>query len=258
MDGNEWFRRFVDHFGPFPSSYLVADLETTGLDCHSDLAVQLGWCEVRDRKVVDNAAVVLDWTSYPPMDQQWLQGRLERTRQAMESRGNQYGWTMSVLANGQPPLDVLADLLHRLRAPDALPVVSHNGVMYDAVMLESHFARFLFDDAYEFPDDRHYDTGVLTKGYRAGITPRPHESLGAFSRRVMSVRSRVKWSLSGWCVPELGLDTRYGLHTANAHSAAYDTLATHCLLEHYRAAADGRVVLPAQPVDDVARVRSLA
>lgn len=231
----DWFRCWLERFGKFPDDYLVIDTETTGLQHSSDFIVQIGWCEVRNRRVADNDGVVLDWLERGSAltDRQDFLKRLDRTRYYMESRGNRYPWTPAVIANGTCPLEALADLLVRLQDNSTPMIVTHNGWSFDVPMLESHFRRFLGQE-YSFADDRMVDTGAIEKGSQIGITPYPGESFRTYTGRVMSKRTHTKWSLANHCVPKYNLDTRNKLDMNNAHTAPFDCLTTHLLLETYR------------------------
>lgn len=228
-----WLKSWHDHFYPLPDDYLVIDCETTGLSPKTDLIVQLGWCETKNRKVVDNGGVILDWTCCSQVDSGWLSDKLESTRDVMFKLGNDYQWTMDVLSTGEPPIEALASLLVRLEDQDNIAVLTHNGWRFDAPMIENHFRRFLFSD-YTFPHDSFYDTGVVEKGHQLGLLPKPGESNRDFSLRIMNRPAKVKWSLSNHCVPKYNLDVKHNLSMSNAHTAPHDTLVTHYLFEHYR------------------------
>lgn len=235
MDGQaDWLRAWRECFGKLPDSYLVIDTETTGLSPADDLIVQLGWCEVQNRRVVDNAGVVLNWLgsdAFVPEDE--FLGRLERTRKVMESKGNYYPWTPEVIRGGDDPLVCLADLLFRIEADHVPCIVTHNGWSFDAPMLESHFRRFLYRDYY-FNEHRMLDTGAIEKGSQLGLTPQPDDSLRDFTRRVMQRRSTIKWSLANHCVPRYDLARKHNLDLDSAHTAPFDCYVTHLLLETYR------------------------
>jgi DNA polymerase III epsilon subunit-like protein len=234
----DWFRRLTDHFGPIPDHYLVIDVETSGLDTSEDLILQIGWCEVWDRKVHDNGGVVLDWTRHRYTNQAWLESKLNRTRRIMESKGSRYHWTPAVLSQGIDPIQALADLFAHMNRPDILCLVGHNAWGYDARIIESQFRRFLYQEC-EFDPHSLWDTGAFEKASQLGTLPKPGENLATFCKRVLAFPKKgIKWSLSDHCVERYKLRERHSLDTSRAHTAPYDALVTSLLLETFRELAE--------------------
>lgn len=231
----EWHRAMRETFGPIPDDYLVVDVETSGLKHDQDVILQIGWCEVENRQVVDNDAVVLNWfdNSVRLPDPRWLRERINQTRAVMTREGNAYPWTEPVLRAGEKPLVALAELLLRLRSHALPAIVTHNGWMFDAPMIENHFKRYL-STPFEFAERRMWDTGALEKGVQLNMRPLPNDTLRSYSRRVMAKICRIKWALTKHCIPKYQLDKRFGLNVQDAHRADFDTRATHCLLQVFR------------------------
>src|SRR5271156_1357307 len=75
----DWFRVWHQIKG-WPDDYLVFNTQTTGLDVHRDLIVEVGIGMVEKRQLVYQTTVVLDWTQEPSVDQAWLAERLQQTR----------------------------------------------------------------------------------------------------------------------------------------------------------------------------------
>lgn len=243
LDTDSWFKYIREHFGPIPDDYLVIDSETSGLDPDTDVILQLGWCEVRDRKIVDNDGALLNWfdRQCPLVNRDWLRARLDRTRLHMLKNGNGYPWTEAVLSQGAPPLDALADLFVRLKAHDLPALVAHNGWLFDVPMMTRHFQRFLEQD-YIVPLDRLWDTGAIEKGVQLALYPKPGDTQRDFAYRVMSRIARIKWSLANHCVPKYNLAQKHNLNMNQSHTAPFDCLATHYLLETYREIMEGTTV----------------
>jgi DNA polymerase III epsilon subunit-like protein len=232
-----WLQAWTQRYGPFPDDYLVLDTETTGLSSDEDLIVQVGYCRVAGRSVVENGAQVLDWTSYPGVDQSWLSARLDDTRARLGARGVDgwdYPWSRERLAHGASPLVVLSDLFGRLAAlcQEGGVLVAHNGYGFDVPMIEAHFRRFLF-----LPWQHCgglWDTGLMEKALQLNLRPRDGETLAAFNRRARAVRGSVRWSLSDHAAPKYGLMEKHGLDTSLCHTADFDALLAMHLLEEFR------------------------
>src|SRR5271169_4387240 len=74
------------HYDGFPNNYMVFDLETTGLNPARDLAVQIGYCLVKDGKPVDQMGVILNWTLLPELvpNPQRFKMKLEEVKNHVE------------------------------------------------------------------------------------------------------------------------------------------------------------------------------
>jgi DNA polymerase III epsilon subunit-like protein len=232
--GAAWFRRWVDRYGPFPRDYLIIDTETTGLSFGKDLVLQVGLCEVRKGKVVENHDVVLNWFAHPSISHMWLAQRIRETREQLQAQGCNYPWTVERVGHGEPPMEVLADYLARImtRVDEGFLVLGHNIAGFDSFMLEAHFRRFLAEP-YQFPETC-WDTGAMEKASQAGWLPGANEQPFPFSRRVIRKPAKIKWSLERHSVPKYGLADKHKLDMTRAHTAGFDCLATHCLLEAFR------------------------
>ncbi len=236
---SHFFRRFTQRFGVLPRSYLCIDTETTGVDTHSDLIVQLGHCLVLHGEAAPehNAETLLDWTREPGVDQVWLRDRLARVKAQVESKpGAIYPYTYSLLAErGQPPREVLQDYLALLDDTRAAgyPLVAHNGWKFDVALLRNHFKRWLGQD-WDLGLDEMFDTGAICKASQGGLYPDSTDSIKSFSLRVAEVRLKgVFWNLTA-AMERYGLFVKYGMDKAKMHGAAQDCLCCHYLLEHYR------------------------
>lgn len=230
----EWLRSFNECIGRIPDNYLVIDTETSGLSQHSDLILQVGWCEIEQRRVVDNGGALLNWFDSPGLiDVPWLRRRLLTTRAAIEAKGDTYRWNERMLRAGKPPLEVLADLLVRLQAHDLPAIVAHNGYRFDGPMIASHFRRFLLKE-FHIPDHQFWDTGALEKGIQMDLRPVSGDTPISFADRVMAKPAKIKWSLEKHCAPKYWLAQRFDLDMSKAHTAPHDCLVTHHLLEVFR------------------------
>lgn len=229
-----WLKQWRSRYGDFPSDYLVFDVETTGLDRKHDLIVQLGYCEVRNCRVVHNEGEILNWAEEPCISKSWLERKLTWTKERVSNQGKSYPWSMDVLKSGRKPLDVLADFLVKISNPSKpIIFVAHNGWGFDVPMLENHFKRFLRDN-FTFSEHSLIDTGAIEKAIQLGWQPIEAESLRTFAVRVVSEPARVKWSLDGHVIPTYGLVDKHNLDVSKAHTAVFDSFVCHLYLEELR------------------------
>jgi DNA polymerase III epsilon subunit-like protein len=244
----------------FPSRYVSLDIETTGFDRRQDLIVEIGWCVVIDGAVVENRSTILDWTRNANIDQAWLQQRLIEVKASVELKdgkptGRTYHMTYGrMAAEGKPAVETLLEEHINLLIQESAghPIVGHNWLNFDSQMLAvamsllrggermktdaGHYRKIdeiVCSGAFGCPA---FDTGMALKAHQLGTAggglPRPGETSRDFFYRVGRIFAKgVRWSLDGYAVPTFGLEKKYGLDPTQAHSAAYDALVTHYLLQ---------------------------
>lgn len=219
-----------------PEDYLVWDIETTGFNGAVDLTTQIGWAIVRNRQLVNQESLLLDWTTMPGIDQQWLRDRLAALCETFRERGSTYHATYDKLAGGQPPLACLQILDTVLTEAEQAGdwIVGHNVACFDTRLTDGQRARFLGLPPRTWNPDRIFDTGLFVKAAQASLELRPGEALGDWWRRVAGTRVRVKWALDTYCIPAFGLAEKYGLDLQSCHDAGYDCYVIHCLVEELR------------------------
>lgn len=217
---------------PLPTTYCSIDLETTGLSVEKDHIMHLGWCSVVDGKTVQSDGVAVDWTSAldaPGMAK--LSADMEKTREAMNKRGNAYRWTVNEMQRlGVAPRTAAEKFIAACRTK---PLVAHNGWFYDYPML----ARFLKVHAgYDFVPLHTdlMDTCLMARAVLGRVVPRASETYHSFIYRLKDVRCG-KHSLRD-CVTMFGLQD-LGIDLRHAHDAEYDSWISALLLEKFRAIA---------------------
>lgn len=229
--------RFIQDRG-FPDNYFIFDLETSGFSRQNDLITQIGWAIVRDRRIVDNQALTLNWTRYINVDQMWLEWRLGELETTFRRQGKPYHLTYEVLAaSPTDPIEALQTLDALLAAVgrDAEWIVGHNVAIFDTNMFDAHRARFLDLEPVDWRSDSIFDTGLFIKAAQLDRYPSPAEPLDKFFRAIAGVRARgVLWALDRYCVPTFDLDTRFGVDVAQCHDAGYDCKVNHYLFEALR------------------------
>lgn len=244
MDAELWFREWALMYDGFPDDYFVVDIETTGNNVERDLIIQLGWCRVANRQVVDNSGTVLNWTNSPYVDASWVKKRMQETAKQMndpDSMHKHYPWTFEDLKDGYSPIEALGVLLDKLESVRRRYelVIAHNGISFDLPVLSSHFKRFLRKD-HNIQDNEYWDTGALEKACQIDELLCQGEMPGAFAYRVLNRNNdgQIKWSLFNHAVPKYELDKKYNIELGLAHTAPFDAYVTHLLLEQYRSLAE--------------------
>jgi len=243
-DPANWYARAAAFLGGFPDDYLGFDTETQGLnpESPSTLPVQIGFTLVLGRRIESWGDYVVDWTKgRSPVDPGWFFRSLEEVASRMAAAGKAYHVTPALVrSRGVPPeeaLEAFGALVGDALA-GGLQLVAHNGYGYDRPLIEGCSRRAGRPIAVD--PERLVDTGLLEKCRRLGWDP-PHP--GESPRRhwynkIRDRRARVKWSLDVACEEEYGLSRRHGLGTAAAHSAGFDCVCSHHLLEAMRERAD--------------------
>jgi len=208
--------------GKLPDTYLVIDLETTGLPDHGreEYVTQFGYAAVTDRKIADSHASLL---KTPPG---WIHPEASRVTGITDEM---------IQRDGEDPAafyEKLIKIFALYRGKSMF--VGHNVYGFDCPFLEADFEHHGHD--FKFDDSESIDTGMIFKASQLFLAPADNETLGQFYRRVGNVRSRVKWNLA-FAIRRLGLDMKFGLDLSKAHSADVDCRFTHILFEELRSRA---------------------
>ena len=198
-------------------SYAVIDLETTGLDCWSDLITEIGLMVVTPNAQphAESVLVTID-------------------RRLPDNIVRLTGITDQLLAReGKPIDDALLWLKNRM---GDLPLVGHNVIRFDrGFLLEAtrQHRRTVspedraLDEVDDLPAYRFIDTMALFKGYKLCLKPSPGESHYQYSQRVLQTPARgIRFSL-GYACNDVGVRT-----SGNpSHRAANDAIMTQQLFE---------------------------
>ncbi len=247
---NHWGPKFTKLYGHiFPESYLCIDTEYCGHNPDKDLVVEIGHVLVEDRQVVDQLSIVLDWSNHSVVPDYWVRTALRRIEMQMREAGKQWRLTYEVMRDeGIKPekaLDFYFNLITTILAR-GLPLVAHNGFYADLKMLQGNFSGFLGKQL-EVNDNQLFDTGAIEKASQCIEShdpairkqahvwvPKAGESLGSYFRRVVSARAKgVFWNTEA-CAKKYDLFRKYSLDPSNHHTAAFDALLVHYLMEEFR------------------------
>ena len=200
--------------------YAVVDLETTGLDCWTDLIVEIGVAVALPGQapVTDSVLVKID-RPLPKLITN-LTGITDR----------------DLAARGVSIDDALAWFVERI---GRLPLVGHNIIRFDRAFLleaarvhrrtveEGHYPKRVIDEVDDLPARRFIDTMGLYRGHKLGNYPTPGESHRDYVQRVLDLRAPgLRYSLSAAC-EEFGISTA----RVRAHRAAGDVVQTQKVFE---------------------------
>jgi DNA polymerase III epsilon subunit-like protein len=250
------------HFDGFPNNYMVFDLETTGLEPRRDLAMQIGFCLVKDGVPVEKMGVIIDWTKLPSFlpktKYQLFREKLEKVKHHVEFKngvptGKKYQISFERMQDeGVHPITAL-ELFHDLFVETRKQrrfFIAHNGYHFDVPFMEGHFDVFLGARAKEFnieerppfyfADNELFDTGMVEKGSQCQMSPWSNDTVRSWSLRTHNERIRnVRWALDTACVPRYGLKEKHNLDLDSAHDAGFDCYVCHLLFQEYLRIKDG-------------------
>jgi hypothetical protein len=244
---NDWDTTFTAKYGHnFPDAYLCIDTEYTGNDSRRDLIVEIGHTMVEKGQVVDARNLVLNWYGFPEVREDWLDYKLNMLKSIVGP-----GWRLTpavVKAEGVDPLKALKfyDKLFSVWQARNLPFVAQNGQNADERIITGNFDRFL-NKPFSLPDNAYFDTGAIYKAnkvwqtltgdvtnFRSIMVPSRSDTLKSYFGRVINARiPGVKWSLS-LIVEEYGLMQKHAIDSKDFHSAGFDSLCLHWIMEEFR------------------------
>ncbi len=232
MPHSEWFKNMRQLGLTFPDTYVVFDLETTGLFFDIDYIVQFGHLVVENCVPRQPIATTLDWINAPGVNLDHFYSRLADV--IARFPGYRFN-AQRIVQEGVDPLAVVQIYYDMLKDHQDAGgyFVTHNGIAYDAPMCVEHFKRFLGKD-FEFNLDHIVDTGMLAKAAQIDKYPYGNESMTSFYKRIKDIRSKQQWKLTPICVDRYQLNDRLDLDMRGAHTAGFDCLLTHLLAERFR------------------------
>lgn len=238
FDGSHIVGQIASSFR-FPHDYLTFDTETSGFATNNDWITEVGWAVVRNRRIVDSAALILDWTRRPEVDQLLLRSKLEGLQRIFEEQGRVYHISYEKMRDeGVDPVEglrVLATLL--FQAIQAQEMIIGHGVRFDRRMLDSHFEEYL---QFVLPWDSGpwFDTGLVEKAVQMNRPPVAGETMLEWLDRVNRAGGRAKWNLDRHCASKYQLEGRFGAVMKKAHGASYDSQLVYALFETYTQIAE--------------------
>lgn len=244
---NAWGQEFATKYGnTLPKNYLCFDTEFTGSSEQIDLIMEIGHTLVEDGKVVDQLSLILNWYDYPAITSDWLDYKLNTMRSIIGE-----GWQLlpaRVRKEGINPLQALQFYYKFFQTwkNRNLPFVAQNGQNADERLLRGNFNRFLNKD-FELPSDNYFDIGGIYKAtqiwessdsncanYRLAMLPHRTDDLKSYFKRVIGTKvAGIKWSLSS-ILEQYGLIDKHNVSPEQMHSAGFDSLCLHWIMEEFR------------------------
>lgn len=247
---NLWSKHFTKLYGHhFPESYLCVDTEYTGGNAEKDLIYEIGHVMVENRQVVDKLSVVIDWTDHPIVPEDWVRHALRRAELRRQEVGQKMHVTWKVMKEeGVKPEEALQfywELFRRIKERN-LVFVAHHGYFADERMLKGHFEGFM-GKQFRFGENGMFDTGAIEKASqcvecqdpmitarRSVWIPQPADTLESYFRRVVYAPAKgIFWNLEH-CAQKYDLYRKFALDPEGHHTADFDALVCHYLMEEFR------------------------
>lgn len=180
----------------YPSSYVVWDLETSGLDPTTSKILEIGAIVIRDGVKVDEHNWVLNNNIEIPEEIVKITGI---TKEIIEKEG-------------KDPKTCLEEFMQVLKASEYVNL-THNGIKFDIPFLLEQLAQHDLlinheqNTATKFIlNNRAVDTAVMVKAKKIKMVQNWSENFYKFALRVMDTRAYgVKFNV-GICCEELGID----------------------------------------------------
>jgi len=222
----------------FPDTYLVLDVETTGFSKTRDFMIDAGWTVVKDRKIVHQEGLLLDWSKVPNVDHGYIQSQLRRQAQEYRKLGRPHYYSWERLCDeGEHPFDVLhayVTLIYDHIKNNESMIVGHGLWRFDREVIDSHTQRFLQGYLLPWQLNSIFDTGLLEKAAQMNTPPWPTDTLDEWLKRTNNQFGKVKWNMESHCAPKYRLVERYGVDMRMMHTAGFDCVLIHYLLDTFR------------------------
>lgn len=235
---NHWYGNLWSRVGEMPDDYVIFDLETSGFG-RWDYVTQFGYVIVENREVVEKNATYINVLEDPQCDAGWMANRLATTRASCAESGVEYHTTMELLEAGKSPERVWGKVWDLLDGSLAKGYMSagFNGIRYDIPRVKDAFERYLGPHDFDWKEDEFFDVAAVVKGAQMGerALPKPGETLMAWATRVINAREPgIKWGLSSYATEAFGLVETFDLDMSKAHTADFDCLLVHLLMQVIR------------------------
>lgn len=194
----------------YPKSYIVWDLETSGLDGSKDKILEIGMFMVADGEVTTSRRWVLNHGIAIPEHITAINGMC---KEIMDTEG-------------QDPKKCLQEFLSFVNNSKAN--LTHNGIKFDIGFLVENCSQILemtigdVEKLRSHLENTAIDTAVIFKADLHGFKRQWNETFHQFAKRVMEAVLRGKYNL-GVCCDELGIDRS----TVTQHRALGDVQLTH-------------------------------
>lgn len=197
----------------YPTTYLVWDLETSGLDKETCKILEIGCAIVRDGEITERKSWVLNHGIEIPANITEITGITSEL----------------IAAEGKDPKQAMQEFLDILLSDQDGAHLTHNGMRFDIEWLAYHVAKTFGWTVGQHKDfltqlyRNALDTAVFIKAQKLGMGRAWNETFKNFADRVMNTIAKgVKYNVA-ICCEELGID-KEGLVQ---HRALGDVELTH-------------------------------
>ena len=177
----------------YPKSYLVWDLETTGLDPKRDRILEVAFTSVVDGRVTSEYSAILNHDIEIPEEASRIHGITKE----------------KTLLEGRNPAEVLDILVEEIDACQMM--VTHNGIMFDRFFLMEELLRLGYHPLRveligKKMAEYHFDTAGFFKARKLGLEQQENESFADLAQRAFNVRAYgLKYNVKA-CCEDLGVD----------------------------------------------------
>lgn len=222
----------------FPRNFLVLDLETSGFSPDKDVIVDYGWAVVRDNVVVHRGSALVNWSIAAEADQIRNKLAYQAAEYAKKGLPHYYPWERLCDEGGHPE-----EIIYRYTKLiydhlQAGGVIVGHGFHFDQRFINAHTDWLLQGYQLSWGDNAIWDTGLIEKAAQMNRPPFTNEPLSEWLLRVRNAWAKVKYSLSGHCIPKYNLADKCQLDMTKAHTAEADCLATFHLIRTYAEIAE--------------------
>ncbi len=197
----------------YPNTYLVWDLETSGLVKEECKILEIGCITVHGGEIIERRNWILNWGIEIP---QLITDLTGITKELID-------------AEGKDPKTCIEEFLSILLSNQEAAHLTHNGLRFDIEWLAYHAAKTLgwtVGEHKQFLDSlnqRAIDSAVFVKAKKLDMQRQWNETFHAWGMRVMNrIAKGVKYNVA-LCVEELGIDAS----KVTAHRALGDCEMTH-------------------------------
>lgn len=202
----------------YPTTYIVWDLETSGLIKEKCKILEIGYMKVHEGEVVERKNWILD-------------NKIDISEEITGITGID---NELIYMEGIEPKVAMSEFLNVLLEDQDMAHLTHNGMRFDIDWLAYHMAKTLewsvgdHSRFYEKMFQNAIDTAVFMKAGKLGMKRKWNETYREYTNRVMNTFAKgVKYNVK-LCCEEFGID----MNNITLHRALGDCEMTHQIYKH--------------------------